>query len=267
MGWDREHRWKLPPGVSGIVTDLRADLPASWERFVADCALRGVPIFHSKEITESLTGTVEVEHLSENTFGTLPPNSVFFRAKGVVDAIVALIAAPAALMITAAAAIAIKLEDGGPIIFSQPRIGYRGETFMILKLRTMRVDADSGLSLPSPATAGSPRSGNFSESTGSTSCRRSSTSCAANELDWTSPGSRAIGQLVRQQDSLLQLSPHRAPRHNRVGAVPPGQRCRDRWCDREAPLRLLLYQALLAGLDVLILAKTVRIVLTGFGAR
>lgn len=40
-------------------------------------------------------------------------------------------------------AIAIKLDDGGPVIFRQQRIGIGGEPFTIHKFRTMSVDAES----------------------------------------------------------------------------------------------------------------------------
>lgn len=39
-------------------------------------------------------------------------------------------------------AIVIKLEDGGPIIFKQERIGHNGRHFNIYKFRSMRVDAE-----------------------------------------------------------------------------------------------------------------------------
>ena len=42
----------------------------------------------------------------------------------------------------AASAIAIKLEDGGPILFRQVRVGKDGEDFALLKLRTMVIDAE-----------------------------------------------------------------------------------------------------------------------------
>ena len=38
--------------------------------------------------------------------------------------------------------IAIKLEDGGPAIFRQERIGKGGKPFMLYKFRSMRVDAE-----------------------------------------------------------------------------------------------------------------------------
>jgi lipopolysaccharide/colanic/teichoic acid biosynthesis glycosyltransferase len=37
----------------------------------------------------------------------------------------------------------IKLEDGGPVFFSQPRVGLRGRPFDALKFRSMIVDAEA----------------------------------------------------------------------------------------------------------------------------
>jgi lipopolysaccharide/colanic/teichoic acid biosynthesis glycosyltransferase len=42
----------------------------------------------------------------------------------------------------AAAALAVKLEDGGPVLFRQTRVGKDGVDFELLKLRSMVVDAD-----------------------------------------------------------------------------------------------------------------------------
>ncbi len=44
--------------------------------------------------------------------------------------------------ILAASAIAIKLEDGGPVVFKQRRVGLRGEVFECLKLRSMVTNAE-----------------------------------------------------------------------------------------------------------------------------
>ncbi len=46
------------------------------------------------------------------------------------------------LPVMAVAAVAIKLSDGGPVFYRQRRLGEFGEAFEMLKLRTMRVDAE-----------------------------------------------------------------------------------------------------------------------------
>jgi lipopolysaccharide/colanic/teichoic acid biosynthesis glycosyltransferase len=43
----------------------------------------------------------------------------------------------------AAAAAAVKLEDGGPVFYRQRRVGLHGNEFELLKLRTMEVGAES----------------------------------------------------------------------------------------------------------------------------
>ncbi len=59
----------------------------------------------------------------------------------VVSTIAIIITSPIMLIV----ALAIKLEDGGPIFYKQERIGLRGKPFYIHKFRSMRVDADAHL--------------------------------------------------------------------------------------------------------------------------
>lgn len=65
------------------------------------------------------------------------------RVKRVADVIVSLIAliifSPVFLLISWL----IKHEDGGPVIFSQERIGYGGKPFILYKFRSMSVDSES----------------------------------------------------------------------------------------------------------------------------
>ena len=61
------------------------------------------------------------------------------RAADVVGASIGLAVASPVL---AAVALAIKLEDGGPVLYRQRRVGHRGRDFDLLKLRTMVVGAE-----------------------------------------------------------------------------------------------------------------------------
>ncbi|WP_199711297.1 sugar transferase [Tessaracoccus antarcticus] len=62
------------------------------------------------------------------------------RAADVVASALLLLLAAPLLLITA---VAVKLEDGGPVIFRQRRVGLNGEEFDCLKLRSMCIDAEA----------------------------------------------------------------------------------------------------------------------------
>lgn len=123
--------------VHAVTADLRVDLPPEWDRQLADFALSGVPVYHTKHLAESLTGMVQLEHLSENSFGTLAPVSIFMRVKHVVDWLIALIAVLVLAPFLMLVVLIVRLDSPGPVIFRQERIGYRGQLFTVYKFRTM----------------------------------------------------------------------------------------------------------------------------------
>ncbi|QIA26022.1 polyprenyl glycosylphosphotransferase [Mesorhizobium sp. AA22] len=142
------HRVDSPETVvedaSGVVADLRADLSEEWERYIADRALSGTPVYHVKQITESLTGRVEIEHLSENTLGSLNPNHAYLKMKQAIDwgsaLFILIVFSPLFLFV----AMAIRLDSAGPALFRQKRMGYRGNIYEVYKFRTMKLSAAVG---------------------------------------------------------------------------------------------------------------------------
>ncbi|RWB34484.1 MAG: polyprenyl glycosylphosphotransferase [Mesorhizobium sp.] len=143
--WHRVHSPEtVVEDASGVVADLRADLSEEWERYIADRALSGTPVYHVKQITESLTGRVEIEHLSENTLGSLNPNHAYLKMKQAIDWVSALfiiiVFSPLFLFV----AMAIKLDSAGPALFRQKRMGYRGNIYEVYKFRTMKLSAAVG---------------------------------------------------------------------------------------------------------------------------
>jgi exopolysaccharide biosynthesis polyprenyl glycosylphosphotransferase len=138
------------PGLEAVAVDLRMDLPGEWERRIADFALAGIPVYHSKHLVESLTGRVELEHLSETSFGTLSPPSAYMIPKHIVDRVTAFLALLVLAPLLIVVAILIKLDSPGPAIFRQQRVGFRGVPFTVYKFRTMR-DAAGGPSIRTEA--------------------------------------------------------------------------------------------------------------------
>ncbi len=122
-----------------LVADFSAELPPEWERFLADAALAGTIVYQVKPLQESLTGRVEIDHLSENSFGSLVPARGYFHLKTLIDWTVAASALPLLTPVMLAATLAILLDDGGPALFRQARVGHRGRSFTVFKFRTMRI--------------------------------------------------------------------------------------------------------------------------------
>jgi lipopolysaccharide/colanic/teichoic acid biosynthesis glycosyltransferase len=129
---------KLAYDCDAIVADFAADLPAEWEAFLADAALAGKVVYQVKQLSESLTGRVEIDHLSENSFGSLVPARGYFYLKAFVDFLAALALLPVALPVMGIVAVLIRIDGPGSIFFRQRRMGHAGRPITVYKFRTMR---------------------------------------------------------------------------------------------------------------------------------
>lgn len=130
----------LPKDPSAvIVADLHHDHLPEWERAFAVAALNGIAIYHYKQVWEARTGKVRIEHLSENSLGSLMPSNSYAKIKRLVDILLTLVALPVLFVPLLVTGLLIRIDSPGPVFFRQERIGYRGQAFSVLKFRTMRV--------------------------------------------------------------------------------------------------------------------------------
>lgn len=134
-------------GLAAVAVDLRRAFSDEWERKLADYALSGLPVYHIKHLYESLTGKVELEQLSESSFGSLSPLSAYMVLKHTIDWVLACVVGILLLPVLLLVAAAIRLDSPGPALFRQTRVGYRGRPFRVFKFRTMQTvgvnDAES----------------------------------------------------------------------------------------------------------------------------
>jgi anti-anti-sigma factor len=81
----------------------------------------------------------------QTTLGNLPEAhpSVRSRAKRAMDIVGALVGLGLTVVLFGVVALAIKLEDGGPIFFVQTRCSWLGKPFQIWKFRSMVIDAEA----------------------------------------------------------------------------------------------------------------------------
>lgn len=110
-----------------------------------DCRLQGTPVLDLAGFYERAKGQVPTESLKASWliyghgFVQGPVRTAVKRAFDVVcSALLLLLASPVMII----AALAIKLDSPGPVIYRQERVGLRGRSFMCLKFRSMRTDAE-----------------------------------------------------------------------------------------------------------------------------
>jgi sugar transferase (PEP-CTERM system associated) len=123
--------------------DRRAGFPAAE---LLECRLRGIHVSDLVTFLERESGRVNVEliHPSWLIFSS-GFRCHFFRlaSKRLFDVTVSLGILIAASPIALLTALAIYLEDRGPVLYRQLRMGQNGRPFTIFKFRSMRVDAES----------------------------------------------------------------------------------------------------------------------------
>jgi lipopolysaccharide/colanic/teichoic acid biosynthesis glycosyltransferase len=127
-----------------VVADLRgASMTPDWERFLARCILAHIPVFHVRQVMEGLTGRVRIDHLSENEVGTLLPSPLYTVCKRLIDITAVLVTLPLTLPLMLLTALVVRLDSPGPALFVQNRVGLGNRDFRIYKFRSMRVDAET----------------------------------------------------------------------------------------------------------------------------
>jgi sugar transferase (PEP-CTERM system associated) len=108
----------------------------------------GVEVHDFSSFLERETGRVDLDSLNPSWLifsdGFSGARRVSAVAKRLFDIVVSLILLIVTAPVVALAALAVKLETKGPAFFRQKRVGLYGEPFDIIKIRSMRVDAEVG---------------------------------------------------------------------------------------------------------------------------
>jgi sugar transferase (PEP-CTERM system associated) len=124
-----------------------------------ECKLNGIKVVDAASFFEREANQIRIDSLQPSwlVFGGGFDQS-FVRAVGKrgFDLVVSLIIFAASLPAMLVAGLLIFLEDGAPIFYQQERVGKNGKTFMVLKFRSMRKDAEKA-GKPQWASSADPR--------------------------------------------------------------------------------------------------------------
>lgn len=133
-------------GVDEIVVALTERRAGSMPlRQLLDCKLSGVKVYDLNTHFEKTLGQIRVDYLNAgwlifgDGFNQGAWRTFVKRVFDIVCSTVLLLLASPIMLVTA---VLIKLESRGPVLYRQERVGLNGETFNVAKFRSMRTDAE-----------------------------------------------------------------------------------------------------------------------------
>jgi lipopolysaccharide/colanic/teichoic acid biosynthesis glycosyltransferase len=256
---------------ASLIADLHHEYANDWERYLAEAAISGTPVYHYKQVWEAMSGKVQIGHLSENIFGALIPSLVYRKVKRLLDMVSSLLViAPLALLFVAIG-IFIKLDSPGPVFFRQRRMGHRGEVFHVLKFRTMRAageDDSAALAITQDEDERITRVGAF--------LRRSRidelpqvVNILRGEMSWIGPRPEAVS-LSREYEAVIPFYRYRhivRPGISGWAQVNQGHVTELGAIDTKLQYDFYYIKNFSYWIDLLILARTIKVMINGFGAK
>ena len=123
--------------------DLRGALPV---RELLRLRTRGIRVEEAYSTLAALTGRIALENVRPSWLifsgGFHRTPFTIFLKRGI-DLSLSIVGGILSIPLVALASAAICLDDGRPVFYRQTRVGLNGTDFVLTKLRTMRVDAES----------------------------------------------------------------------------------------------------------------------------
>ncbi|MCA1245475.1 TIGR03013 family XrtA/PEP-CTERM system glycosyltransferase [Massilia sp. MS-15] len=131
--------------VSEIVVSVQNRRSGFPIKELLDCKLRGIKVTDAATFFERETCQIRVDSLQPSWLvfgGGFDQSFVRTFMKRTFDLVCSFLILLAAFPLMLLAALAVWLEDRGPIFYSQERVGKDGKTFFVHKFRSMRADAE-----------------------------------------------------------------------------------------------------------------------------
>jgi len=134
--------------VSDIIVAISGPIGGAMFQALLDAQEQAVEIIRMPVAYEELTGRVPIRHLEadwvlRSFVDEVRAGSVYLLLKRLTDILGSLAGLAVTALVLPWAALAILAESGRPVFFLQDRLGRGGRPFRLVKLRTMRQDAEA----------------------------------------------------------------------------------------------------------------------------
>ena len=260
----------LPEGAIDAVLVSEEQLSDSgWTPFLSWCALNAVPVIMIRDYIEAESGRVDLKNFTFTDLLHVRSSDTYLFVKRVFDAVCSLLLLLVFSIPMALVVVVIKLETTGPAIFAQQRIGLGGVSFTMYKFRSMVTDAErGGAQFAAKGDKRVTRVGKF--------IRKFRIDELPQLYNVLRGDMSLIGPRPEQKnllDELVEEIPLFPFRHSvRPGITGWAQVCQGYAYDVDSSSEKITYDLFYIKnlsflLDMTIIVRTIRIMLTGFGSR
>ena len=133
--------------VTDIVVAVSGAIQGATFQTILDAQEQGVEVTRMPTLYEEMTGRVPIHHLESDWIirsftDQARVSGMYLLVKRLLDILGGLVGLAMFFILFPVAALAILIDSGLPIFYSQPRLGQGGKVFKIYKFRTMRQDAE-----------------------------------------------------------------------------------------------------------------------------
>ena len=134
--------------ISDLVIAINGEMAGTTFQTILDAQERGVEVTRMPILYEEMTGRVPVHHLESDWIirsfvDGLHVSGFYELTKRVLDILGAIVGLLLFILTCPFLALAVLIDTGFPVFYSQPRLGRGGLVFKIYKYRSMRQDAEA----------------------------------------------------------------------------------------------------------------------------
>ena len=134
--------------ISDLVIAINGEMAGTTFQTILDAQERGVEVTRMPILYEEMTGRVPVHHLESDWIirsfvDGLHVSGFYELTKRILDILGAIVGLILFIITCPFLALAVLIDTGFPVFYSQPRLGRGGLVFKIYKFRSMRQDAEA----------------------------------------------------------------------------------------------------------------------------
>ncbi len=251
-----------------VVKDIKS-LSPDIARFIVAESLRGTPVYTFAELYAAFLGRAPLNYIDPDLLGRKASSSIYKDVKRVVELSIATVSFVPATVIGLITAISIILDSKGPVFFIQERVGQNGKPFKLIKFRTMHNNSESnGPQFAEENDSRVTRVGKFLRKTRLDELPQL-INVIRGDMSFVGPRPEQIPFARQFEEKIPYYSLRYSLKPGLTGWAQINRGYTSGFDDTKEKLEYDLFYLRYESpwLDLLILFKTLKIVMTGFGAR